>query len=368
MPHALLAMLGVEHPIVLAPMGGPSTPELVAAVSGAGGLGILGAPYLSPAELRQAVARIRALTDRPFGVNLFAGGHPAASTADAGPASVLAGAAAASTSVDAGPMLALLAPLHARLGLPPPTAPALPPDPFPAQLDVVLELRPPLFSFTFGIPPPAALAALRERGIRTAGTATTVAEARALADAGVDAVMAQGAEAGGHRGTFLGAFAEAMVPTLRLVREVVRVVSLPVIAAGGIMEGADARAALEAGAAAVALGTAFLACPESGAAPAYKQALLAAGGDHTVLTRAFSGRPARGLENGFVRAVAGHEAAILPYPLQNALTRPMRTAAGKAGDADLLSLWAGQGVARIRALPAAVLVGALVRELAGTAG
>lgn len=368
MPGSFLTSLGVEHPIVLAPMGGPSTPELVAAVSAAGGLGILGAPYLSPAELLQAVARIRTLTDRPFGVNLFAGGHPASGPAAAGPTSIAAAAGPAPAPVDAGPMLALLAPIHARLGLPPPAAPALPPDPFPAQLEVVLETRPPVFSFTFGVPSPAALSALRARGIRTAGTATSVAEARALAEAGVDAVMAQGAEAGGHRGTFLGPFEDAMVPALQLVREVARVVSLPVIAAGGIMEGADVRAALEAGAAAAALGTAFLACPESGAAPAYKQALLAAGADHTVLTRAFSGRPARGLENGFVRAVAGREAAILPYPLQNALTRPMRTAAGKAGDAELLSLWAGRGVARIRALPAAELVEALVRELAGTVG
>ncbi|HYD39357.1 MAG TPA: nitronate monooxygenase [Anaeromyxobacter sp.] len=346
MPHPFLASLGVDHPIVLAPLGGgPSTPELVAAVSGAGGLGILGAPYLSPDELGDACARIRERTARPFGVNLFAGGHPRA--VDADPA----------------PMLALLAPVHARLGLPPPAAPALPRDPFPAQLEAVLEARPAVFSFTFGVPPPEAMAALRARGIRTIGTATTEDEARALEAAGADAVMAQGAEAGGHRGTFLGPFEEAMIPTLRLVRAVSRAVRLPVVAAGGLMSGADVAAALRAGAAAAALGTAFLACDESGAPAAYRQALLEARTDRTVVTRAFSGRPARGLENGFVRLLAGRDDAILPYPLQNALTRAMRAAAARAGDAEHLSLWAGQGVARVRALPAAELVARLVWEL-----
>jgi nitronate monooxygenase len=354
MPHPFLSSLGIDHPIVLAPLGGgPSTPELVAAVSNAGGLGILGAPYLSPEQLRAAIAGIRALTGRPFGVNLFAGGHPRSAAAD--PA----------------PMLALLAPIHARLGLPPPEAPALAPDPFPAQLEVVLEARPAIFSFTFGVPTPPVMAALRARGIRTMGTATTADEARALEAAGADAVMAQGAEAGGHRGTFLGRFEDALVPALRLAGEAAAAARLPVIAAGGLMTGADVAAALRAGAAAAALGTAFLACPESGAAEAYKRALLEARADRTVLTvltRAFSGRPARGLENGFIRALSGREAAILPYPLQNALTRAMRTAAARRGDAEHLSLWAGQGVGRIRAIPAAELVARLAEELAAAGG
>jgi len=350
MPHPFLASLGIDHPVVLAPLGGgPSTPELVAAVSGAGGLGILGAPYLSPDELRDACARIRARTPRPFGVNLFAGGHPRA-------------------AADPAPMLALLAPVHARLGLPPPAAPALPPDPFPAQLEAVLEVRPAIFSFTFGVPPPEAMAALRSRGIRTMGTATTADEARALEEAGAGAVMAQGAEAGGHRGTFLGPFDAAMIPTLPLVRAIARAVRRPVVAAGGLMTGADVAAALQAGAAAAALGTAFLTCPESGASETYKRALLEAHADRTVVTRAFSGRPARGLENGFVRLLAGREEAILPYPLQNALTRAMRAASARAGDAEHLSLWAGQGVGRSRALPAAELVRRLVEELADASG
>lgn len=345
--HPFLSALGIEHPIVLAPLGGgPSTPELVAAVSEAGGLGILGASYLPPEGIRAVVERTRALTSRPFGVNLFAGGHLQSAIADPGP------------------MLALLRPIHARLGLPPPTFEPPWPDPFPAQLQAVLELRPAVFSFTFGVPPPRLLAELRARGIRSVGTATTADEAQLLAEAGADAVMAQGAEAGGHRGTFAGPFERAMVPALELVRAAVARVRLPVIAAGGIMDGADVRAALDAGAAAAALGTAFLACPESGAPEAYKRALLEAQDDRTVVTRAFSGRPARALENGFVRALAGRDGDLLPFPLQNELTRAMRTAAARQGDAEHLSLWAGQGVGRMRALPAGELVRRLVEELA----
>jgi nitronate monooxygenase len=346
--RSFLAALGVRHPLVLAPLGGgPSTPELVAAVSGAGGLGLHGAAYQSPEQLRASIARIRSLTDRPFGVGLFAGGRRGPVTADAGP------------------MLQLLAPIHARLGLPPPAVPDLPPDPFPDQLEVVLEARPAVLAFTFGIPPPEALAALRARGVRTLGTATSAGEARLLAEADVDAVMAQGAQAGGHRGTFAVPFEAAMLPTVELVREVAELVrGLPIVSAGGTMDGRDVFAALEAGAEAAALGTAFLACPESGAAEAYKRALVSARADRTVVTRAFSGRPARGLENGFVRELAGREAAILAFPLQNAMTQPMRSAAARQGDAEHLSLWAGQGVARIRALPAAQLVARLAEELA----
>lgn len=347
MPSDPLAALALEQPIVLAPLGGgPSTPELVAAVSNAGGFGFLGAPYLSPEQIRDAIRRIRALTARPFGLNLFAGGWSRVRPAEA-PAA-----------------LALLAGPHARLGLPPPALPDVPPDPFPAQLEVVLDERPAAFSFTFGIPPPDGLAALRSRGILTFGTATCLAEARMLAEAGVDGILAQGAEAGGHRGTFAASRDEGLVPTLRLVAEIRRAVPLPVIATGGLMDGHDVRAALDAGAAAAQLGTAFLACPESGASAAHKQALLSAAHDATVLTRAFSGRWARGLANEITAAGEAHPDAILPYPAQNQLTRAMRQAAAQQGEARFLSLWAGQGVARIRALHAGELVRAIAGELA----
>ena len=227
----------------------------------------------------------------------------------------------------------------------------------------MLDAGAPIFSFTFGIPKADAQGRLRARGVAILGTATTVEEGRILTDAGVDVIVAQGAQAGAHRGTFAGSFEASMVPTLDLVRGICGVSALPVVAAGGIMDGRDVAAALQAGASAAVLGTAFLTCPECGAPEAHKRAVLEARHDTTVITRAFSGRPARGLANAFIGKLAGREEIILPYPLQNALTRSMRTAAGKLGLSEYLSLWAGTGVARARALPAAELVRRLVDEI-----
>ena len=321
--------------------GGPSTPELVAAVSNAGGLGSLGAAYLTPDQIADAIRRIRSLTSRPFNVNLFAAGWNE------------------NPQFDAGPMLDVLAEIHGKLGLAPPAAPKAAPDPFPAQLEAVLDARPPIFSFTFGVPDRDAMARLKSRGIITLGTATTVDEARYLEQAGVDAIIAQGSEAGAHRGTFLRSFESSMIPTLDLVRATVAAVSLPVIATGGLMDARDVVAALNAGASAASLGTAFLVCPESGASETHKCAILAAKEDTTVVTRAFSGRPARGLRNAFITGLEDRD-IHLPYPAQNALTRPMRTAAAQQGIADYLSLWAGQGVARACAMPAGELVASLL--------
>jgi nitronate monooxygenase len=345
--NELLELLTIEHPIIQGPMGGgPSTPELVAAVSNAGGLGSLGAAYQTPDQITDTIRRIRALTSRPFNVNLFSGGWNS------------------NLSFEAGPMLALLTDIHEKLGLPPPAAPMPVPDPFPAQLEAVLDARPPIFSFTFGIPDRDAISRLKSRGIAILGAATTVQEARQLEHAGVDAIVAQGSEAGAHRGTFLDSFESSMVPTLELVRAIASVASIPLIATGGLMDGRDIVAAMEAGASAAQLGTAFLASPESGASPAYKQAILAAKEDTTVITRAFSGRPARGLRNAFIEQMDAQRDVILPYPLQNALTRSMRTAAAQQGLPDYLSLWAGQGVARASAMPAGDLVARLVAEIA----
>jgi len=325
--------------------GGPSTPELAAAASNAGGLGSLGAAYLSPDQLSQAIHKTRSRTSRPFNVNLFAGGW------------------AKPQQFDAAPMLAILAKIHERLGLPIPTSPTPSEDPFPAQLEVVLDARPAIFSFTFGIPDRDAMSRLKSRGIVILGTATTVEEAKQLEQAGVDAVVAQGSEAGAHRGTFAAPFESSMVPTLDLVRACAAAINRPIIATGGLMDGRDIAAAIESGASAAQLGTAFLTCPESGASETHKRAILAAKTDTTVVTRAFSGRPARGLKNGFIAKLDGREDSILPYPLQNALTRPMRTAAGQLGIPDYLSLWAGQGVARSRSMPAGDLVARLVEEM-----
>jgi nitronate monooxygenase len=360
---ALRSLLGVEHPIVQAPMaGGGSTPALAAAVSNAGGLGMLAGAYSTPAQITASVAETRRLTDRPFGINLFAGG------------------AEASDAADPLPMLAILARYHRLLDLPPPSMPTVGTDPlapgfdpagaagtsslFDAQLDAVLAAGVPVFSFTFGIPSPAALARLKERGIAILGTATTVEEARQLEAAGVDAVVAQGSEAGAHRGTFAGPFEAAMVGTLALVPQAVDAVRVPVIASGGIMDGRGIVAAEALGAAGVQMGTALLTCREAGIPEAYKRAIRAARDDQTALTRAFSGRPARGIVNEFLREVGEQEEAILPFPLQNALTRPLRNAAAARGELGLLNLWAGQAAALARDLPAADLVRQLVREAA----
>lgn len=344
--NTLIGRLPIEHPIIQGPMGGgPSTPELVAAVSNAGGLGSLGAAYLTPEQIIDAIRRIRSLTNKPFNVNLFAGGYEKRE------------------HVNPVSMLATLAEVHRVLGLSSPTLPAWPADPFADQFEAVLQSDPPIFSFTFGIPGRDAMQRLASRGIPVIGTATTVQEARALADAGVTAIVLQGEEAGAHRGTFIGPFDAAMVPTLTLVAQSVHTVSVPVIASGGLMDGRDAAVALRLGAAAVSLGTAFLVCPESGAPEAHKRAILATGHDTTVVTRAFSGRPARGLRNAFIETVEGKEDTILPFPLQNALTRPMRNAAAKQGNAGYLSLWAGRGVARARSMPAGKLVTQLADEM-----
>jgi nitronate monooxygenase len=334
--------LGLSYPIVQAPLaGGGDTPALVAAVSEAGGLGFIGAAYLTPAQLADSAQQVRARTRRPFGVSLFAP-QPAPPTADASAA------------------VARLAPYYAELGLERPGPPALPADTFDAQLAAALECGARLFSFTFGVLPPAALAAIRARGMLVVGTATTVDEAVALERAGVDAVVTQGSEAGGHRGTFLGDFEAGMVGTMALVPQVVDAVRVPVLASGGIMDGRGVAAALVLGAAAVQLGTAFLTCEEAGVPPAYKDAILGAREDGTRTTRAFSGRPARGIVNRFMREMADGEA--LPFPLQNALTRPLRAAAAKANRAEFLSLWAGQGVRMARRQKAGELVARLAAE------
>ena len=345
--RALLARLGIAHPIVQAPMaGGGSTPALAAEVSHAGGLGFLGAAYLTPAQIAEAVAEVRKRTSKPFGVNLFCGGYERA-----GGAAPIAPA-----------MKALMARHHAALGLPPPEPPPPQSDPAPAQLEALLAARVPVFSFTFGIPAPEAIARFKAAGTFVIGTATTVEEGRRLAAAGVDAIQAQGAEAGGHRGTFAAPFEHAMVGLMALVPALADAVDIPVIASGGIMDGRGIVAAEALGAAAAALGTAFLVCDEAGVPEAYKAALLQAREDRTALTRAFSGRPARGIVNAFLQE-AEESGAIAPFPAQNALTRPMRTAAAKAGDTERLSLWAGQGVRLARRMKAAELVRALVQEI-----
>jgi nitronate monooxygenase len=340
-------LLGCEHPIIQAPMaGGGDTPQLVAAVSNAGGIGFLGAAYLTPAQIAESAAVVRALTSRPFGINLFAP-LPMPPARDLGAA------------------IARLAPYYAELDLPLPSVDTSLKDNFDEQLDAALESGASAFSFTFGLLPAGAVDAIKAREMVVMGMATTVAEAIVLRDTGVDAVIAQGSEAGGHRGTFLGDFADAQIGTLALVPQIVDAIGVPVIASGGIMDGRGIAAALALGAGAVQLGTAFLTCDEAGIVEAYKNAIMDAREDVTRVTRAFSGRHARGIVNRFMREIdeapPGAD-AVPPFPIQNALTRPLRTAAAKLGRAEFLSLWAGQGLHLARRLPAAMLVVRLVDE------
>ena len=349
---ALTTRLGLDHPIIQAPMaGGGDTPALVAAVCEAGALGSIGATYLTPQQIAESARAVRERTRRPFGINLFA---PIPRT---------------ETPADARLALERVAPYFGELGLPPPAAPAWPGDTFGDLLAAALESGAAFFSFTLGVPPAAAMDTIKGRGMLLAGTATTVEEAIALERAGVDAIVAQGSEAGGHRGSFAADFESSMIGTIALVPQMVDAVKVPVVASGGIMDGRGIAAALALGAEGAQLGTAFLTCEEAGVPAVYKEAILRAREHETRVTRAFSGRPARGIVNRFMaEAESAPAEAILPFPLQNALTRPLRTAAAKAGRAEFLSLWAGQGVRMARRDTAARLVERLAAETEAALG
>lgn len=341
---SFIRALGLELPIVQAPMaGGATTPELVAAVSNAGALGSFAASALTPQTIVARVSEIRALTDRPFAINLFVQPTPVPDPAEVEQA------------------WQRLAPLHEELGI----SPELPHQwcqPFEAQLEAVLDVRPAVASFTFGILEAHQCERLHDAGILVVGNVTHPQEAVAWQALGADAIVAQGAQAGGHRGTFMGPYEAALFDTAELVEACLDVTSLPIIAAGGVMDGYGIAALLAVGAQAVQLGTAFLATPESGICDAWKNALLEASGE-TRLTRVFSGRYARGLPNRAMRILEKNEASVPAYPIQNALTGPLRAAAARQGDADYLSLWAGTGVARIRYMEAEELVAVLAAEL-----
>ena len=338
---------GVRWPIILAPMGGGSgTPELAAAVANAGGLGSLSGGYLTPQQIKETTAKVRQLTTQPININLFVLDFPPPPT-------------------DIAAAVKMLEPFHQELGIDPPALPPRPPS-YDEQVRAVLELEPAIFSFTFGVPSREIIDAFHARGAKVIGTATTVTEGKILQEAGVDAIVAQGSEAGAHRGTFNHPFEEAMVSIMSLVPQLVATVSIPVIASGGIMNGAGIRAAFELGARGVQLGTAFLVCPEAGTPECYKKAIQTAGDHTTSITRAFSGRPARGIRNRFLIAGEQHPEALLQYPWQNGLTQKMRRAASQANNPEMLSLWAGQSARMARPMPAGELVKLLVKEAGET--
>lgn len=335
-----------KFPIIQGPMaGGSCTPELIAAVSNAGGLGSLPGSLLSPDAIRDQAAKLRQLTDRPFLINLF----------------VLKTPQPGRDEVDRA--AELMRPLWESLGWTELPTPSQWCQDFEAQFDALIELKPAAASFTFDILTATQVERLHDAGIFVIGTVTTVEEAEAWEEVGADAVIASGIEAGGHRGTFIGAQEDATLEARVLWPKVARAVEIPVIAAGGIMTGIDINEALAAGAEAVQMGTAFLVCDESGISPEYKLRLINAGDTPTRLTRAFSGRYARGLENRFMKQLEDVEKQLPAYPVQNALTTPIRAAASAKGDTELMSLWAGAEVRRARAMPAAKLMQALIAEM-----
>ncbi len=336
----VLDELGI--PIVAAPMaGGVSTPELVAAVSSAGGLGFLAAGYLSADAVRAQIRAVRRLTGKPFGVNLFV---PGDTSADADVLSRYRDRLEAEASL-----------YGAALG-----EPVADDDGWPDKLAVVRDSRIPVVSFTFGCPPAALVSTLKRYVSDVVVTVTSAGEAELAAAAGADALCVQGPEAGAHRGTFANQDIADDVGLIPLLRRVSSVVDLPLIAAGGLSHGRDVAAVLAAGARAAQLGTMFLACEESGAQPLHKAALTDPSYPGTTVTRAFSGRPARGLINRFV---LDHSAeAPHAYPHVHNLTKPLRAAAARAGDAAAMSLWAGQGHRFAQELPAAELAQTLADQ------
>ncbi|GAA4191373.1 nitronate monooxygenase [Microbacterium oryzae] len=320
----LESLLGIAHPLVLAPFGGVSSVALTAAVSDAGGLGSYGLYGYAPDRIRDTVAELRAATAQPIAVNLWL---PRGDEVHPG-------------EVDVADAIAAIRPLFDELGAPVPELPeAFLPD-VEEQLDAVIAARPDVLSVVFGVPATDHLERLHAAGIRVVGTATTVDEARALAAGGVDAVVATGAEAGGHRVSWLRPAEESLVGGLALIPQVVDAVDVPVIAAGGIADRRGVAAARALGASGVQVGTAFLRTTLSAAPPSHRAAIASA--DETVLTRAMSGRLARGIPNRAVRVIetAG---AIAPFPAQNWLTGRFRAVAAAQDRGDLLSLWAGQG-------------------------
>ncbi len=342
--------LGISYPIIQGPFGrGGSTALLTASVSNLGGLGSFGANELSPEEILKVAAEIRKLTDRPFGMNLWV------STSDIG------GDSLDQETYDR--VVALLAPYYHELGVPPPPRPSGTARHFDDQVAALIEAAPAVFSFVFGVPSPKILRTCRGKGIVTVGGASTVEEAVALEEAGVDMAVASGFEAGGHRASFLKPFdASTLIGTFSLVPQVADQVRMPVIAAGGIVDGRGIAAALTLGADAVQIGTAFFACEESGATKPHRDALFRAEARHTGLTRSFTGRPARGLYNRFAEEMKVHEPLLAAYPAQSWIVAPLRAAALAQGRTDLAALWAGQSASLVRHRKADELFASLVRE------
>jgi nitronate monooxygenase len=343
----LQKLLGVELPIIQAPMAGVQGSSLAVAVANAGGLGSLPCAMLSPDDLRKELTTIRAQTGKPINVNFFC--HP--------PPAPDAERQAA--------WMATLAPYYEEFGLDTNTVlQGRGREPFGAEAaDVLGEFRPAVVSFHFGLPSDQLLDRVRSWGAKVLSSATTVDEARWLEARGVDAIVAQGFEAGGHRGMFLSDDLTTQVGTLALVPQIANAVKVPVIAAGGIADAKGARAALELGAAGVQVGTAYLLCPEATTSAVHRAVLKSEAARHTALTNVFTGRPARGIVNRLIREVGPMSAAAPVFPLAAPALAPLRARAESLGSGDFSPLWAGQNVSGCRELPASQLTRELSTEL-----
>jgi nitronate monooxygenase len=343
----LQALLGVSLPVIQAPMGGVQDSALTIAVSNAGGLGSLPCAMLGPDALRRELETIRAQTSRPYNVNFFCHPQPEPDAAR-----------------DAA-WRAALAPYFAELGVDPGTIQSGPGRlPFDGETaDVLSEYRPPVVSFHFGLPSPELVARVRGWGARILSSATTVDEARWLEARGVDAVIAQGVEAGGHRGIFLSADLDTQVGTLALVRQIVRAVTVPVVAAGGIADAQGVAAAMALGAVGAQVGTAYLLCPEATTSALHRAALRSPAARVTALTNVFTGRPARSIVNRFVRELGPINPAAPAFPLAAPAFAPLRARAESRGSSDFSPLWAGQDASGCDEIPA----GELTRRLAAGA-
>ena len=339
--------LKLDAPIVQGPFGsGLSSVDLVVAVSEGGGLGSFGVHHLDGAGIRAIDAQIRARTRRRYALNLWI---PLGDSDDP-----------AMTDAQWNAAVELLRPYFDGLRVPLPVRPARFGPRYQEQIETLLELRPPAFSFVFGVPGADVLERCRSAGIVTLGAATTPAEAQALEEAGVDMIVASGFEAGGHRVSFLRDPEECLMGTMALIPQVVDTVKLPVIAAGGIADVRGVAAALKLGASAAQIGTAFLACEESNASPLHRAKLFSADARRTTLTRAFTGRLARSVHNDLIDALRGKEALLAPYPVQAWLTAQLKAAALAASRADVVSLWSGQGAPLLKHRRAAELLRSLV--------
>jgi nitronate monooxygenase len=346
---SLLELVGIAHPIIQAPMAGTSTPAMAAEVSIAGGLGSLGVASVDVAAARAAIAAARERTGRSLNVNVFCHQPPRPDAA-----------------VEAA-WIERLRPEFERFGAAPPPRLRTIYTSFvedDAMLAMLVAEKPKVVSFHLGLPPGDRIRALRQAGIVLLGTATSLDEGRRLVEAGIQAVVAQGYEAGGHRGVFDTDAPDDRLGTIALTRLLAHDLPVPVIAAGGIMDGAGIAAALRLGASAAQLGTAFIACPESQADAGHRAALMSDAAHHTTMTRAISGRPARCLSNRFTALVAGVPAREVPaYPIAYDAGKALNAAAKAASEAGFGAQWAGQGAPLARSLPAARLVAELVAEM-----